>query len=93
MMAKSKQTVAEWIDRIAVQFEAAGLHYGHGTDNARDEAAWLVLHVLGAPLDGTFQDWRPRPEPFGVWPRRAAAAARRWPTSRAGPGLPGWNSR
>jgi ribosomal protein L3 glutamine methyltransferase len=57
MMTGNKRTVAEWIDRIAVQFEAAGLHYGHGTDNARDEAAWLVLHVLGAPLDGTFQDW------------------------------------
>lgn len=50
-------TIAEWIDRVAARFEAAGLHFGHGTDNARDEAAWLVLHVVGVPLDGTFDGW------------------------------------
>jgi ribosomal protein L3 glutamine methyltransferase len=50
-------TVADWIDRIGVRFAAAGLHYGHGTNNARDEAAWLVLHAIGAPLDGRFEDW------------------------------------
>ena len=51
------QTVADWIDRVGARFAAAGLHYGHGTDNARDEAAWLVLHAVGAPLDGRFEDW------------------------------------
>ena len=50
-------TVADWIDRTSARFAAAGLHYGHGTDNARDEAAWLVLHTIGAPLDGRFEDW------------------------------------
>lgn len=49
--------VAEWIDRVAAQFDAADLHYGHGTDNSRDEAAWLVLHAAGAPLDGGFAEW------------------------------------
>ena len=39
-------TVAELIAQGAGQFERAGLVYGHGMDNARDEAAALVFHVL-----------------------------------------------
>ncbi|MCW5652354.1 50S ribosomal protein L3 N(5)-glutamine methyltransferase [Hydrogenophaga sp.] len=42
---------AELLDQASQRLEAARLSYGHGTTNARDEAAWLVLWQLGLPLD------------------------------------------
>ena len=44
-------TVIDLINQGAAQLEQAGVAFGHGTANAFDESAWLVLWKLGLPLD------------------------------------------
>jgi ribosomal protein L3 glutamine methyltransferase len=43
-------TLLELVQTAAQRLEQAGVAFGHGTDNAFDEAAWLVLWRLGLPL-------------------------------------------
>ncbi|MBK7470523.1 MAG: 50S ribosomal protein L3 N(5)-glutamine methyltransferase [Betaproteobacteria bacterium] len=45
------ESVRDWLRHAVSRFQAAKLTYGHGTDNAFDEAVFLVLATLNLPLD------------------------------------------
>lgn len=62
-------TVDGLIRHGARRFRAARLAYGHGTNSARDEAAYLTLYALGLPLDAPARVFARRV------PRRDAARA------------------
>ncbi len=44
-------TIRDWLRYAVSQFEASDIFYGHGTDNAYDEAVWLVMSALHLPMD------------------------------------------
>jgi len=58
----------ELVRAVARRLRKAPLHYGHGTSNARDEAAFLVLRGLGLPFEA--------PADRPVTPREAARVER-----------------
>ncbi|MEP6701356.1 MAG: 50S ribosomal protein L3 N(5)-glutamine methyltransferase [Betaproteobacteria bacterium] len=45
------ETIRDWLRHAVSRFESERVTYGHGTDNAFDEAVFLILASLHLPLD------------------------------------------
>lgn len=48
--ASDPRTLRDFVLWAEYRFDDAGLYFGHGTDNARDEAVWLVAATLEVPF-------------------------------------------
>lgn len=44
-------TLRDWLRFTMSRFEESDIFFGHGTDNAYDEAVWLLMSALHLPLD------------------------------------------
>ena len=55
-------TLLDLVNACAQRLQDAGVSFGHGTLNAQDEAAWLVLWRLGLPLDTEIDERAVSPE-------------------------------
>jgi len=51
MVPQELETLRDWLRFAVTRFGEAKLAFGHGTTNAYDEAAYLLLHALSLPLD------------------------------------------
>jgi ribosomal protein L3 glutamine methyltransferase len=63
-MTHPYQTLRDLLRHAVTRFMTEGLFFGHGSSNAYDEAAYLILHTLKLPLDklDPFLDARLLPE-------------------------------
>ena len=50
-MAVAFQTLRDVLRHAVTRFNTEQLYFGHGSDNAFDEAVYLILHTLKLPLD------------------------------------------
>jgi len=51
LIAQQLRCIRDLLRYAVTRFNEAGLNFGHGSDNAYDEAAYLILHTLHLPLD------------------------------------------
>lgn len=51
MTTPQASSLQAWLSWAEQAFDAQGLHYGHGTDNAVDEALYLIRYVLRDEFD------------------------------------------
>src|SRR3569833_2275122 len=62
-------TVCDLLRYAVTRFNTENLFFGHGSSNAYDEAAYLILHTLKLPLHrlDTFLTARLMPDHFSPW--------------------------
>ena len=51
MTADELETLRDWLRFAVTRFGETKIAFGHGTTNAYDEAAYLLLHALSLPID------------------------------------------
>ena len=69
-------TLIELITEQAARLKKAGVSFGHGTGNAFDEAAWLVLWALDMPLDALEDHAQNQPDAASIAKAKALIARR-----------------
>lgn len=68
-------TVGQLIHSATQRLEQAQVGFGHGTQNAQQEATWLILWSLGQPLDSALGTEENSIENHPVTPDQQAQAA------------------